>query len=319
MPTAMRPSYGAPTGSDARPHPVGCDSEAGRIVPVVDACTGPALDVLERPRGRRGAPPGPAMGRARLERPDQPDELRHVRVPEAVRVQPREGHRADARRPPQGPRRGLQRLTASRPRSTCSGSTSTACGPRCSRTTEPARAARPTVERGTGGGFSLNLGADERTLVARLLDELRDAARRAAIQPDCASRLFPVAHPDDAEHEAEYQRLMREELVARFAGITRVDAVLGGRAARCPLDEAELMAFMQAVNGCGSCSARCSTSPRTTTASRPTSPTTRRAPPLRLPVLAARSRRVGRLSAGVIRSAAAAGSDGPWKGTRGGC
>ena len=63
-------------------------------------------------------------------------------------------------------------------------------------------------------------------------------------------RLFPVVHPDDPEREEEYQRLMRDELVtSRLAGI---DAVGGGpRAAgrKVTLDEAELLAFMQAVNG----------------------------------------------------------------------
>ena len=48
-----------------------------------------------------------------------------------------------------------------------------------------------------------------------------------------ARRLFPVVHPDDPEQEAEYQRLMRDELVSsRLAAIDVVEAVLGGPAGK---------------------------------------------------------------------------------------
>ena len=63
------------------------------------------------------------------------------------------------------------------------------------------------------------------------------------------ARLFPVVHPDHPEREAEYQRLMRDELVtSRLAGIDAVEAVLGRSGRKVTLDEAEMLAFVQAVN-----------------------------------------------------------------------
>ena len=63
------------------------------------------------------------------------------------------------------------------------------------------------------------------------------------------ARLFPVVHPDHPEREAEYQRLMRDELVtSRLAGIDAVQAVLGRSGRKVTLDEAEMLAFVQAVN-----------------------------------------------------------------------
>ena len=65
------------------------------------------------------------------------------------------------------------------------------------------------------------------------------------------ARLFPVARLDDAEQEAEYQRLMRDELVeSRTAAIDRVCEVLGaGSGRKVALDEATLGDLMQALNG----------------------------------------------------------------------
>ena len=71
-------------------------------------------------------------------------------------------------------------------------------------------------------------------------------------EPDAqaaAARLFPVVHPDRPDDEAEYQRLMRDELVtSRLAGIDTVEAVLARSGRKVPLDEAEMLAFVQAVN-----------------------------------------------------------------------
>ena len=99
------------------------------------------------------------------------------------------------------------------------------------------------------GGFNITLARDERALIARLLGELRelltDESDEAA---PVLARLFPPAFLDDPEKEAEYQRLMREELVAsRVAAITSVTAILEG-SAKAVLDEGQTMAFMQAVN-----------------------------------------------------------------------
>ena len=101
----------------------------------------------------------------------------------------------------------------------------------------------------SGSGYVLHLGREERALVSRLLDELRALLTEPA-DPELVRRLFPVVHPDDAEREAEYQRLMRDELVtSRLAGIETVSDVLGRSGRKVTFDEGQMIAFMQAVNG----------------------------------------------------------------------
>jgi len=95
----------------------------------------------------------------------------------------------------------------------------------------------------------VNLQTDEREVVARLLDELRTVI--TSTEPEhqpLLRRLFPPAYhlADDAEAEAEFQRLMREELVA-----SRLDAI--GRAQELirssePLDDGAARAFVQSLN-----------------------------------------------------------------------
>ncbi len=100
----------------------------------------------------------------------------------------------------------------------------------------------------SGSGFALHLGKDEREVVTRLLEELRtlqsdpDAA-------DATSRLFPVVHPDLPDEEAEYQRLMRSELIeSRAAGIDMAVEVLSRPGRKIHLTENELLAFTRAIN-----------------------------------------------------------------------
>ena len=106
----------------------------------------------------------------------------------------------------------------------------------------------PKVVTKSGSGYVLHLGRDERTLVARLLDELRVLLTEPA-SSSAVARLFPVVHPDKPELEAEYQRLMRDELVtSRLAGIDAISGVLERPGRKVPLDDAEMNAFVQSVN-----------------------------------------------------------------------
>ncbi len=107
---------------------------------------------------------------------------------------------------------------------------------------------RAAVER-TPTGYVLNIDREEIDLVVRLLDEVRmimlsdDPQHEALVR-----RLFPPAYhlADDAKAEAEYQRFMREELVAsRLEAINEVDAAL--RTGR-ELTEEQANRFMQALN-----------------------------------------------------------------------
>lgn len=109
------------------------------------------------------------------------------------------------------------------------------------------RAFVPPIER-VRDGFAFNIGEDERRLVARLLGELSQLLMGESGDPRLI-RIFPPAYhlADDAEADAEYQRLMREDLVAsRLSGITTVTAALQEPG---PVDEETMIAFVQAING----------------------------------------------------------------------
>ncbi len=103
--------------------------------------------------------------------------------------------------------------------------------------------------RRKGDRYVIEIGADESALIARLIGELRALLTDPEPGPEAAHlllRLFPVAYPDDAEMEAEYQRLMRDELVqSKLASFDIVDEALTGKAS---LDEGRLVAVMQSIN-----------------------------------------------------------------------
>ena len=100
----------------------------------------------------------------------------------------------------------------------------------------------------SSGRYVLHLGKDERALLARLLGELRELVNDP-VESSVVRRLFPAVYPDDAEREAEYQRLMREDLVSsRLAAVDVVESVLGGSGRRVTLDDAQMQAFVQSVN-----------------------------------------------------------------------
>ncbi len=105
---------------------------------------------------------------------------------------------------------------------------------------------RPPVQR-TSNGVLLHLSEQERDVIGWMLAQLRDALADGQ-ENESLRRLAPPAYhlSDDADAEAEYQRLMREELVAnRLAAINIVTELM---ASTKPLDDDELMAFVQSVN-----------------------------------------------------------------------
>lgn len=110
------------------------------------------------------------------------------------------------------------------------------------------RKPRPVFER-TADGYVVNLDVEEKDLIVRLLAELRgllltDDPNTAAIK----RRLFPPAYhlADDRDADEEYQRLMREELVAsRLSALQFVDQAF---AAGTPLDEEAMHGLLQSLN-----------------------------------------------------------------------
>ncbi len=110
------------------------------------------------------------------------------------------------------------------------------------------KARREAFER-TAKGYVINLQREEIDLVVRLVAELRGLL--LADDPNTAAvtrRLFPPAYhlADDAEADAEYQRLMREELVAsRLAAMQQVDEALTSNE---PLTEEAMHGLLQSLN-----------------------------------------------------------------------
>lgn len=80
----------------------------------------------------------------------------------------------------------------------------------------------PVIER-VGDEFSLHFGTQERRLIITLLEQLRDLLTSGQ-GAEITRRLHPPAYHlvDDSEAEAEYQRLMNEELVASRLGAIQV-------------------------------------------------------------------------------------------------
>ncbi len=107
-----------------------------------------------------------------------------------------------------------------------------------------ARRRKGPVER-TRDGFRLHLGPSEQAVVGRLLGELRDLLCTAPPDDPRLVRLFPTAYHDDPERDAEYQRLMRDELVSsRLDALATVEGAVRGDL----LDDAELHGFMRSLN-----------------------------------------------------------------------
>jgi len=104
----------------------------------------------------------------------------------------------------------------------------------------------PPVEA-VDGRWRITLDDEERNLLIRLMGEL-EALLTGPEDNELLRRLFPRAYLDDEEKEAEYQRLMREELVAsRLAAIESVRTTLDPARSEL-LSESDTVAFMQSTN-----------------------------------------------------------------------
>jgi hypothetical protein len=108
---------------------------------------------------------------------------------------------------------------------------------------------RPPVERRGPGRFVVGLDPEDREALGRFLVELQAMLDAAEPGDPRLRRLHPAAHHDDPEREAEWQRLMHEELTqSRRADITVAASVLAGSPDET-LDEARMLAWSRALNG----------------------------------------------------------------------
>ena len=103
---------------------------------------------------------------------------------------------------------------------------------------------RPPIERTRGGDFRLRLSAGERELLRVLPAELRSLLESDPDDPTLR-RLLPTAYEDDDAAEAEYRRLMREELLAGRRSALRL---LEETADRERLREEEVHSWLGALN-----------------------------------------------------------------------
>ena len=94
------------------------------------------------------------------------------------------------------------------------------------------------------GGWALHLDDEERDLFVRLTGELREMLSASETNP-LLDRLFPTAYPDDERRDADYQELMRGDLLEqRLAQLDLVEVSLNQT--RLAPDQA--MAWLRALN-----------------------------------------------------------------------
>jgi hypothetical protein len=91
----------------------------------------------------------------------------------------------------------------------------------------------------------MELPDEERELLRRLLPQLRSLVAGEDPGDGRTRRLHPPAYTDDTDADADYQRLMREDLVAsRMAAVDAVEASLDAT----EVDEQQLLAWLGSVN-----------------------------------------------------------------------
>ena len=102
----------------------------------------------------------------------------------------------------------------------------------------------PVLARRRDGRWDLNLGPDERALLASLADQLRELIDDDPDDPSL-ERLRPPAYPDDPEAEAGFRLLAGEELRdSRQAALS----VLASTGELEVIDDDQATAWMQAIN-----------------------------------------------------------------------
>jgi hypothetical protein len=102
----------------------------------------------------------------------------------------------------------------------------------------------PRIDRPAAGRYRISLPSNEQLLISELVDQLYDQLSGSTDEPHLR-RLFPPAYANDAERDAGYQVLTRDELLDRkMAAIAIVRRTLRGG----DLDAEELSAWMTTLN-----------------------------------------------------------------------
>jgi Domain of unknown function (DUF2017) len=102
--------------------------------------------------------------------------------------------------------------------------------------------AGPVVKRLRGGRFRLRLSPQERDLLRTLPAQLRELL---PTDDPSIRRLHPPAYEDDADREAEYRRLVRDDLLRqRLENLEVMESTLDADS----LDEDQLAAWLGTLN-----------------------------------------------------------------------
>jgi hypothetical protein len=98
------------------------------------------------------------------------------------------------------------------------------------------------VKRTRQGDFHLRLPRTEREILRALPGQLRELLHS---DDPALSRLFPPAYEDDPERNAEYERLMRADLLAgRLTSLEVMEATIDAQR----VDEEQLTAWLGVLN-----------------------------------------------------------------------
>jgi Domain of unknown function (DUF2017) len=93
--------------------------------------------------------------------------------------------------------------------------------------------------------YSLRLTAEEREGIGQFIPQLRGLLEDAPADDPRLRRLFPTTYTTDPQAEAEYQRLMRDDLVkSRLSSLDIVQTTLQATS----VSEGDLVRWMQAIN-----------------------------------------------------------------------
>ncbi|HEX6237533.1 MAG TPA: DUF2017 family protein [Acidimicrobiales bacterium] len=103
---------------------------------------------------------------------------------------------------------------------------------------------RDRIRRRGADQYQIRLRPNERALVADLVDQLRQQLLASTDDP-AVRRLFPPAYPQDAERDAGYQVLTRDDLLeSRLAALEVVERTVDG----ADLDGEDMAAWTGTLN-----------------------------------------------------------------------
>ncbi len=99
------------------------------------------------------------------------------------------------------------------------------------------------LERNDDGGFDVTLFEPQRQMLSNLIAQLRDLL--VADSSHLLRRLYPTAHPGDAEANARYDELVHDQLLEhQLAALETVESSLDSST----LSEAQLTQWMTSIN-----------------------------------------------------------------------